>query len=159
LCAALYAGSALVLFEHFWILCGLWVGAGSVLYGKFRSGKLIENGMFSVHEVNRHLVTFLACIFVPCFLFWLIQQSGAGISNPAFTEWPSPQRQIAISLLIFCWFSLAVWVFFLNGAVSMAKTLVLISTVPESFLNPSVVKVFVALTLVVGVTSLILQSI
>lgn len=148
-----------MLFKHFWILCGLWVGVGTFAYGKFKADSLIEQGSFTKAEVNRHLFTFMFCILVPCILFWVIQQTGTDIENPFFTEWPNPQRLFAIVLLWVCWFSLGTWVFFLKGAIPLAKTMALISNVPESFQNPSVVKVFVALILATGVVSLTLQSI
>lgn len=47
-----------MLFKHFWVLCGLWVGVGGAMYGKFKAASLIERGLFSKHEVNRYLVVF-----------------------------------------------------------------------------------------------------
>jgi hypothetical protein len=125
------------------------------VYGKFKSESLIERGLFTKQQVYCHLAGFLVCIFVPCFLFWLIQQSGSAIETPMFDEWPYPQKFQAIGLLLACWSALGAWVFFYNGATTLGKTLLLITTGSESYLSQRAIKIIVALIIGSGVTSLI----
>lgn len=144
-----------MLYEHFWLFCGLWVGIGSVLYGKFKSLALIKNGHFTKQQVNRHLAVFLSCILIPCLLFWLIQQSDSSISSPIFSEWPKPQRFLATSVLLACWALLGIWIFILNGAKYLVDTLILIGNLPEHFQNTRTIKILVVMIITAGVTSLI----
>lgn len=145
-------------FKYFWILCGLWVGLGAFAYGNFKAGPLIKQGLYTRSQVNRYLTGFLICTLIPCLSFWLVQQTGSGIEHPFFMEWPDPQRSTAIGLLVFFWISLATWVFVLKGATPLSKTITLITNAPASLINPSRVKVFVAIMLVFWVVSLAVQS-
>ena len=145
-------------FKYFWILCGFWVGLGAFAYGSFKAGPLIKQGLYTRPEVNRYLAGFLICTLIPCLSFWLVQQTGSDIEHPFFMEWPDPQRSIAIGLLVFFWLSLATWVFALKGATPLSKTITLIANAPASLINPSRVKAFVAIMLVFGVASLVVQG-
>lgn len=143
------------MFQHFWLVCGLWVGVGGFLIGKYRSKELVAQGSITAQESNSLLSGWFLSILVPSLLFWFLTLSLDGPQNPDFVSWPDPQKSLALMLLFACWGLLLYWVFALEGSSKLAKLLVLTGNFPHRWLQPAVVKGLVLLTIAVGVTTLL----
>jgi len=148
-----------LLFQHFWLLCGLWTGIGGYLYGKYKSKRFIAQGYLNERESNSLLVGYLISILVPSILFWLLSLSIAGSPSPDFSSWPNPQRNFASVLMFSCWALLLYWVFVGTGALKLKRLLMLTSNVPQSWLSPLVIKLFVVILVLVGATSFLTNGI
>jgi len=144
-------------FEHFWLFCGIWLGLGSYVSGKFRARKLIGEGEISEYEAQAYLLRFSLWIFIPSVIFWLLQLSISTQVSVAFLSWPNPQKTIALSILIGLWGYLLVWSLFLGGAEPLAKCLRLTGNFPTFMLTPVTIKLIVILVVVSGVLSLLSQ--
>ncbi len=145
--------------DYFWLICGLWVGAGSYLIGKHKAKKLIQEGEYTNDIANKYLLNFSLFVLVPSLIFWVLQTSvgsGAGVD---FTLWPNPQKIIALSLLVSLWSYLIIWTLFMGGAIPLGKCLRLIGNFPKSMLSPLAVKILVILVVGSGVVSLFIQRV
>ena len=144
---------ASVISQHFWLFCGLWVGFGGFLFGKFRSRKFIAQGIMTPQESNSLLVGYLASILVPCLLFWILSLSMGSPNSPDFLSWTNPQQTLAVMLLFSCWGLLLYWVFLRAGSTRLVKLFMLISNLPQSWLRPPLIKGFIVFVVGVGVLS------
>jgi len=147
------------MFEYFWLICGVWVAGGSYIQGKIKSKGLIETGEFSREDVNKYLRNFSIIIFIPCVVFWLIQQSVGPGAEISFLTWPNPQKAIALTILISLWSSLLIWVLFLGGAKPLSRFFSLLGNVPKYLLTQTSMKVLVILMVSSGVLSLFVQPV
>ncbi len=148
-----------MLFDHFWLICGIWVGFGSYIMGKVRSKEFIQNGELLEAEANKYLVRFSLWIFVPSVFFWLLQFSAGSGVGVDFLSWPDPQKSVALAILICLWTYLIVWTLFLGGAVPLGKCMRLISNFPKSMLTPIAVKIIVSIVVFSGIASLFMQRV
>ena len=83
--------------------------------------KKVKAGTLSEHEVKAHTKGQALWIFIPCLILWLLQMSIAGEVSPGYFVWPAPQKYMAILLQFFVWAALIYWVFFNEGAETLAK--------------------------------------
>ena len=127
--------------QFFWLMCGLWVGIGGVLLGKFKAKEYISSGEISTEEVNKLLKGYAISIMLPCILFWLIQLSIKADVSPSFTSWPNPQMIIAVILQLALMALLVTWVFFFNGSKSLSKLLPLIGRFPDFMMKETSIKI------------------
>lgn len=141
------------IFEHFWLICGLWVGVGGYLYGQFKSRRIVMNGIMNRSEVNSLLKGYLACILIPSILFWVIGLSVAGPKTPFFNLWPNPQKILASIVLFSCWGLLLYWVLLGTGSSKLIKLSMLTSNMPRNWLTPSIIKIVTVIIVLVGVSS------
>lgn len=144
-----------MLTEHFWLLCGAWVGGLSFVFGKIESKPLIAAGEYSASEVNSYLKGFCLAFIIPSLVFWGLQQS---ISEPVgadFYSWPSPQFYVAITVLVGLWCSLLVWTLFFSGSIWLSRCLRLIGNFPKFMLSPLAIKILVILVVLSGVSSIL----
>ena len=148
-----------MLFKFFWLICGLWVGLGGALYGKYKSPKLIAEGKITLNETTNILRGWFLCIFTPSILFWLLHLSVGDSHSIDFKTWPNPQKSLALTLMFACWATLVVWVFRFKGASKLSKVFILISNFPEAYLKPVYMKAFTIMVVISGVTALFMPSI
>lgn len=148
-----------MIFQHFGLICGLWVGLGGFLFGKFRSKELVAQGSITVQESKSLLLGWLLSILIPSLLFWLLALSIDGPQTPDFVSWPNPQKSMALVLLLGCWGLLLYWVFALEGSSKLAKLFMLTGNFPQSWLQPAFIKGLVVLTVAAGVASILSQGI
>ena len=140
--------------EHFWIFCGLWAGIGGSLFGYMKARPLIKAGNYTHIEVRNFLTGFALCIFIPSALFWVLQLS-SGTTEVNFSAWPSPQKEMALTIMISLWATLIVWTWFFDGAKKLSKFLPLIGLWPAFMLKESGIKVMVFLLVAAGFAGLI----
>lgn len=148
-----------MVFDHFWLICGVWIGFGSFLMGKFRSRELIKNGEFSEAEANKYLITSSLWFFIPSVVFWLLQLSAGSGVGVDFLMWPDPQKSSALFIIVCLWTYLLVWTYFLGGAAPLGKCMRLISNFPKSMLTPIAVKGIVGIAVISGVASLFMPRV
>ena len=143
--------------DHFWLFCGLWVGLGGALLGKSKSRKLIAANRITTHEASKYLKGWFICIFLPSFIFWVIQLSIPGNAGVDFLYWPNPQKALALTLTCGLWAALLVWVLFLGGAMPVSKSFLLVGNFPEMLLKPFATKILILIVVLTGVFSLVFR--
>ncbi len=140
--------------KHFWLICGLWVGIGGALFGYLKAKPLIITGKLSVIEVRGFLNGFALWILIPSILFWGLQLS-VGTNEIEFMVWPTPQKEIALTILISVWVALLGWTWFFGGAKTLSKYLPIIGVWPSFMLKEGVIKVMAILVVMAGYFGLV----
>jgi hypothetical protein len=140
--------------QHFWLLCGVWVGVGNGLLIWTRRGKLANEGVLTEDDVKRAAVTFSVSMLIPCALMWALQQSLGPDSNPLFINWPTPQKEIAFTLQVSAWVALLFWVFVRDGDKTLSTYMPELGNWPAFMSTPTAVKIGTLLTVLVGVVAI-----
>jgi hypothetical protein len=141
--------------QYFWLICGLWVGVFGALYFRYQASKLPLPQEVSIQEVNRFAKGWAIAIVTPSVLLWLLQLTIRAASNPQFLSWPSPQKWVAISLMIACWLALLYWVWLAAGATRLSQMASLYQAyLPQYVRTPTTFKILSLLVVTSGVLSL-----
>ncbi|ABW67016.1 hypothetical protein [Desulfosudis oleivorans] len=136
------------LFKHFWILCGVWCGFGNAIYFRIRLQKSISEGKITKPEVNKFTLGLLLALFVPCIILWALQMISGPQATHDFETWRPVQRNIGFVVMVICWISLFLWVWFFKGAASLSKYYDLAGYNPKFINHPFVFKGLTLLLLV-----------
>lgn len=136
--------------EYFWLLCGLWCGLGGSLYARLQLKKSVDSGELSEDEVSAFVKGMAFWVFAPCLVFWVLQLSISGATQPDYMTWPSPQKYIAIILQIFVWGVLAWWILFRDGANTLSKFSAGFFSGPEFIRSPNAFRLYAIVTLLSG---------
>lgn len=110
-------------YQHFWLICGLWFGITNGLFLLVRLRKLAEPGTFTEAQAVSFAKWTAVSIFLPAFVFWLLQQAAGATETPNFLEWPAPHKQMALGFQILLWIGMLVYVFPMEGADTLSKFL------------------------------------
>ena len=145
--------------EYFWLICGLWVGLGGVLFGKVKAKEQVAAGLITKDEVNRFLKGYAVSIILPSLLFWVIQTSIGTNVGVDFKLWPNPQKTIALAILLSLWATLFTWVFFYGGAKTLEKFLPILGRFPAFMVKEKSIKIGVTLIIAGGIASLTMSRV
>jgi hypothetical protein len=141
--------------HHFWLICGLWCGAGNGLLIWARRRKYVELGLLTEEEVTGFAKGTILWILVPCSVLWALQLSIANDVGPMYPKWPDPQRMLAVGLQVLVWLALAFWVFVGRGAHTLSAFFSVGSRAPAFLYSPGAMRVGTIVTIIVsGVASL-----
>jgi hypothetical protein len=133
-----------MLYQHFWLLCGLWFGVSNGLFLLFRLRKLASPSTFTAAEAASFAKWTALSIFVPAFIFWGLQQSAGITAKPNFLEWPAPQKQLALGFQVLVWIAMLVYVFPAGGADTLSRYLSAGRTKLKFLYTPKAFKVITA---------------
>jgi len=128
------------IFEHFWLSCGILCGFGNAIYFRFKLQNSVSNGKLSIKEANWFGVGFSLSIFIPCLIFWFLQISSGPQATHNFETWLPLQRNIGSAVMITCWGTFFLWVWFLKGAEKLSNYLELAGHKPRFMNHPFVFK-------------------
>lgn len=148
-----------MLFDHFWLICGLWVGIVGALYGKYRAREHVSSGVLKAVEVNTFLKGYSVSILIPSIIFWVLQLSSGNNVGIDFLLWPNPQQLIALTLLFAIWGVLFIWVLFLGGSRTLSRFLPLITHLSGPITKEVSIKIGVVIIIASGVLSLSLDRV
>lgn len=137
-----------LLYQHFWLICGIWFGVSNGLFLAWKLRKLASPATFTEAEASRFAQLTALSIFVPAFIFWVLQQSAGMDMKPNFLEWPWPQKQLALGFQVFLWAAMLVYVFPVGGADTLSKYLSAGRTKLRFLYTPKAFKVMTAGTVV-----------
>lgn len=147
-----------IVFTHFWLICGLWAGGFGALSFRYKILKGDKFNEISREEVNTFSKGWAYAIILPCTILWLIQMSFGPNSQPFFTDWPSPQKWMALGVIILCWITLLYWVWLGSGANVLSRMTILANPrYPKYLLSPTTFKILSILVIASGIYSLSLE--
>jgi hypothetical protein len=107
--------------QHFWIICGLWVGLGGAhMYRLPRRRDARIDGESKI-LLDRFARGWAIAILIPTTSLWLLQMSIGSDAPLDYTQWPDPQLTIALAIQIVCWCVIIYWIWFGNGANILAE--------------------------------------
>ncbi|MDR6990151.1 hypothetical protein [Luteimonas sp. 3794] len=102
-------------FQHFWLLCGLWTGGlGAVLVYRALSSS-VAAGRLSADRRFASVSGFAIAVLLPCTSLWLLQLS-VDAGGPDLLQWPQPQKTIGVGIVVACWTALLIWTWVGSGA-------------------------------------------
>lgn len=107
--------------SYFWLICGVWCGVFGAAFMRFGLRKAIAEGRISAREAAGFTWGTATWILLPCISLWLLQRSAGSRASIAYTDWPNPQRLIALALQAFIYGTLLYWVFVKNGAEVLSR--------------------------------------
>jgi hypothetical protein len=137
--------------HHFWLICGLWVGVFGGLYTWFNLTRARNSEHFSKERAARYARNYGLALLIPSLILWQLQLSLAERSTPFFTNWASPQKEAAITLLVTCWIALFTWVNFRGGAQALSDMFrAFTPKQPELFTSESAMRLISVLVLMGG---------
>jgi hypothetical protein len=139
--------------EHFWLLCGIWVGVGNALWLWFRHAKYVESGLLSEADVRGLARGAALWVLVPSVVLWALQLSIGSNAGPHFIRWPDPQRWVALAMQVFIWSAMVYWVFARSGAEKLSAILGVGGQGPSFMRSPVAVKVGTILAIVSGLAA------
>ena len=133
-----------LLYQHFWLICGIWFGISNGLFLAMRLRKFVSPATFTETEAIRFAQWTALSIFLPAFIFWVLQQSAGADMKPNFLEWPRPQKQLALGFQVFLWIAMLVYVFPIGGAQTLSRYLSAGRTKLRFLYTPKAFKVMTA---------------
>lgn len=138
------------MFNHFWLICGLWCGLGNGAMIWFRRNKYVELGILSEEEIVGLAKRVAIWILVPCLILWAVQLSAGRNLTPEYWSWPAPQRYFAYGVQAIVWFALVFWVFVRDGADTLSAFYGVGSKGQKFLYSPAAIKFATILAIVGG---------
>lgn len=140
--------------EHFWLFCGLWVGFGNGLIIWARRHRLSAENKLTEGDVKRAAMGVALWVLLPCAVLWLLQLSAGPSVGPNFSNWPSPQKDVALALQASAWVALLVWVFLRGGDQAISLYLPVVGSWPAFMSTPTAVRIGTALMVLCGAVAI-----
>ena len=144
-----------VIYQHFWLICGVWFGVTNGLFLLFRLRKLASPLTFTEAQAVTFAKLTALSIFVPALIFWLLQQWAGVAETPNFLAWPAPQKQLALGFQIVLWVAMLVYVFPMEGAGTLSRYLSAGRTKLQFLYTPKAFKVMTAGTVASQVATIV----
>jgi hypothetical protein len=143
------------MFQHFWLICGLWCGLGNASLIFVRRRKYVELGLMTEEEVVAFAKGMALWIVVPCLVFWVLQLSIGADIGPMYLKWPDPQRMVAVGFQVLLWLVLVFWVFIRDGAKMLSAFFSVGGRGPSFLSSPVAIKVGTAFAITASIAALL----
>lgn len=102
--------------DYFWLIGAGWVGVFGGVYYWFALTRERNSQTFTKEQAFRYSRNYTLAIVIPSIILWIIQSTLTEQASPMFNYWPSPQKEIAVSIVVICWLLLIAWVNLWGGA-------------------------------------------
>ncbi|WP_442889240.1 hypothetical protein [Congregicoccus parvus] len=145
-----------IIFEFFWLVCGVFVGVGNAAFFRSSLSSPIARGEISQSEANRFAIGVVGWITGPCLALWIIQRFLAASPDVDFRLWASPFNHVATGIVVAVWIAAFAWIWFFSGDQKLARIYTLARY--QSFIwgKPFVFRIGIVLVILAGTLSLTL---